>query len=494
MVGTQLRIALFGTFNMADGDVDIASLHAARLQSLIACLLIHRSAPQTRHQLAFQFWPETSDGQAQTNLRQLLHTLKQRLPRVDDYLLVDAYRVGWRADADYTLDVATFEQALSTATRLDGLDKIGALEQAVAAYTGDLLPDCYDDWILPVRERLALGFVAALEQLVLLYEERRNYTAAIGHAQRLLAYDPLHEATYRRLMRLFALTDDRAAALHVYHTCVSMLERELDVPPSKSTRDAYDQLLQVDSALLQPRSTRLAFVGRQREWETLQTLWRTVKRGALRVVCVDGEAGLGKTRLVDELQHWAHQQGITTLFTRAYAAERSLAYAPLVEWLRSAALQPSISRLDVVWRSELGRLLPDLLADDPTLPAPEPLSDPLQRRRFFEAIARAIVTEDRPLILALDDLQWCDAETVAWLRYVVHHHPHAHLLLMTTLLNDELPIEHPVTDLLLDLHRLDLLTDSFTDRSRRRGDDRACRRDRRAEVGRACRSSALCRN
>ncbi len=217
-----------------------------RLQSLLAYLLIHRAAPQTRQQIAFLFWPETSDAQAQTNLRQLLHTLKRRFPNPEAYLRVDERTVGWRADAAYSLDVAIFENALGRAALAQGPAKIAGLEQAVAAYAGDLMPGCYDDWILPVRERLAQAYVGAMEQLVLLHEERRNHASAIAHAQQLLRYDPLHEATYRRLMRLYALTGDRAAALRVYHTCASALERELDVAPSPATQEVYERLRQVD--------------------------------------------------------------------------------------------------------------------------------------------------------------------------------------------------------------------------------------------------------
>ncbi|MBX3050105.1 MAG: bacterial transcriptional activator domain-containing protein [Caldilineaceae bacterium] len=75
--------------------------------------------------------------------------------------------------------------------------------------------------------------------VLVLYEERRSYATAITHAQRLLHYDLLHEATYRHLMRLCALAGDRAGALRVYHTCVAAQERELDAPPSSAASRTY---------------------------------------------------------------------------------------------------------------------------------------------------------------------------------------------------------------------------------------------------------------
>ena len=183
MAETLLRVQLLGAFGLSSGDDSLPSLRSPRLQSLIAYLLLHRTVPRTRQQIAFLFWPETSDAQAQTNLRQLLHTLKRRFPNPEGYLRVEEGTVGWRPDAPYSLDVAIFENALAVAAKAQGKVKIVALEQAVAAYAGDLLPGCYDDWVLPRRDRLAQSLVGALEQLVLLHDERRNHAAAIAHTQ-----------------------------------------------------------------------------------------------------------------------------------------------------------------------------------------------------------------------------------------------------------------------------------------------------------------------
>jgi DNA-binding SARP family transcriptional activator len=97
------------------------------------------------------------------------------------------------------------------------------------------LPGCYDDWVLTQRERLRQRHVRSLEGHVRLLEGQRAYNAAIQYAKNLLRHDPLHEMTYRQLMRLDALKGDRARALRTYHTCATVLQRELDVEPSAST-------------------------------------------------------------------------------------------------------------------------------------------------------------------------------------------------------------------------------------------------------------------
>jgi DNA-binding SARP family transcriptional activator len=228
-----LHIQLLGDFRLSCGDAPVSTVNSPRLQSLLAYLVLHRDAPQPRHYLAFRLWPDSNEAQARTNLRQLLHSLKHTLPDADQFVHADAKMLQWRSDAPFHLDVAEFEQALKAA---DTAEQQGdthtsreALEQAIAIYQGELLPSCYDDWIVPERERLGQAFTAALERLMLLLERESDPRVAIGYTQRLLRHDPLREETYRALMRLHAACGDRAGIRRVYQSCATVLERELGV-------------------------------------------------------------------------------------------------------------------------------------------------------------------------------------------------------------------------------------------------------------------------
>lgn len=179
-----LHIQLLGDFRLTYGEEAVTSVNTTRLQSLLAYLVLHRSAPQPRQHLAFLFWPDSTEAQARSNLRTLLTRLRHGLPDADRFLHVDTQTLQWQPEAPFTLDVAEFEAALARADRAERAgNRTGtrmALERAVDQYHGDLLPGLYDDWILEERERLRQTFSEALERLMLLVEHQRDYAAAIA--------------------------------------------------------------------------------------------------------------------------------------------------------------------------------------------------------------------------------------------------------------------------------------------------------------------------
>lgn len=304
-----LHIQLLGHCLLRADATPITTLDSPRLQALLAYLLLHRETPDPRQHLAFLLWPATTESQAHSNLRTLLHRLRRALPEADHFLHVEAQTVQWRADASFKLDVADFERAAALAERAgDQAERRTALQAAVEVYRGDLLPGCYDDWLLPERERLRQKFLEVLERLTFLLEQDHDYPAAINGAQRLLRQDPLHEATYRQLMRLYALSGDRASALRVYQTYVTVLERELGVAPSPATRAAYEEVLRVETPVDPPvghppppsPGTRrhnlpiplTSFVGRARELAEVRRRLSTT-----RLLTLTGAGGCGKSRL-----------------------------------------------------------------------------------------------------------------------------------------------------------------------------------------------------
>jgi len=183
----------------------------------------------------------------------------------------------------------------------------------------------------------------------------------------------------------------------VYHTCVTLLERELAAEPSEATRQAYASLLQKDTAsppqsiALSSRSGATPLVGRKQEWEQIQEAWQRGAGGHPHMFILTGEASIGKTKLAEELVAWVSRQGIATASARCYAAEGRFAYAPVMTWLRADAVQAGLSVLADTWLTEVARLVPEWLTKRPDLSRPLPLADGWQRQHLFEALARAFL-------------------------------------------------------------------------------------------------------
>ena len=308
-----------------------------------------------------------------------------------------------------------------------------AFERAADLYRGDLLPDAYDDWIAVRRERLVATHQRTLDRLIGLLERQGDYRAAIEYGQRRLRLDPLDERVYRWLMRLHALNQDRAGALRVYQACVATLAEELGVEPDAETRRLHDQIVRrepsPDGDVAAPTGVRAlrrrrragtaaarrppGRVGRRDRGLGARGRRRGGppghrRRGGHRQVAAGGRA-----RGVDVGPRGAPSA------TRAYAAEGRLSYAPVAEWLRSPALAASLPRLDAGSLGEISRLLPELLTQRPDLPRPSARIEDWQRQAFFGALVSAFVVDDRPQLLVLDDLQWCDADTLEWLHFLL---------------------------------------------------------------------------
>lgn len=445
-----LEVCLLGQFRVSYGGELTTSLNHARLQELFAYLLLQRGKPVSRQQLAFLFWPNSSEVQARTNLRNLLHRLRRALPASAQFLIVDETHLRWSGDISFSLDVLEFEDVILQAESSQESDRTRLLARAVHLYGGDLLPECYSDWLLSERERLRQSYLSVLEMLADLYEDQRNYTKAIQSIHTLLRQDPLNENGYARLMRLYALDGNRGQALHVYHTCAEILSRELGVAPSPAVRMAYEQLLQTDEIQLASSPTP-ALIGRQVEWKQLTSSWKDLLSGRrpLRAVLLTGEAGIGKTHLAQSLIDWVRRQGYLSATAACYESGRDLACAPIASWLDSLFEQDErvFDKLSPTWRLEISRLFPRLRERDDELDVPGSLVEKWQLLHFYEALLHGFAALRSPLLLFLDDIQWCDQSTLDWLAYLQTNLAGGHMVLVATARSEVIAEDHPALQL-----------------------------------------------
>ncbi|HEY2220420.1 MAG TPA: AAA family ATPase [Actinomycetospora sp.] len=418
---------------------------SSRTVSLVAFLAVHAQAPQTRQRIAALFWPDSADEQALTNLRRELHHLRGVLGD-EPSLVVTPRDLCWQDTSSCRVDVRVFERehdaALAAATAHDDDGVLAHAAAAADAYRGELLPGGYDDWVLEARSELEGRCVDLLDLLAGTRARTGDLAGAVADGRRRTQLRPLDEAGYRRLMDWQGDLGDRAGAVSTFHRCASVLERELGVEPDPTTRASLDRLLarvgpaETPSPGEPPAPGRSGLaaarlVGRSTELGLLRDVWADASAGRPRLALVRGDAGVGKTRLVGEVAELARAQGAVVATAQCFGTSGRLALAPVADWLRTPAVQSTMSTLEQVWRVEVDRLVPTGRSRAEPVGV-RAMAEAWQRHRFFEGLARALIGTGRPTLLVLDNLQWCDQETRAFLAFYLGLGPDTPVMVAAT--------------------------------------------------------------
>lgn len=421
----MLSVLLLGTPQLAYNGEPI-SLTRRKSRALVYYLASH-TRPLTRDHLLAFFWPDIERAAAQQVLRTTLHGLRKTLGAS---LLTEDDTLALAQGSD--IDVRTFEANLQLPA-----SNLQTLISTLQLYRGDFLlgfslPDSpqFDDWASVERERYQRLAVRGLTALSRLHEAAGDYTAALDAIDRALAFSALQEDLQRIALRLHYLAGDRAGAIRRYEAFRKLLDEEMGVPPMAETRALYHAVITDNLPTPETGSRRavrltpsagptsaielMPFVGRSAELKRLQAFARA---GAHPLVLIEGEAGIGKTRLAEE---FAQASLALSLAGKARELEQALPYQPIIDALRSLlvrtdwpALQATLrAHLPAVWLNEAARLLPELV--DHFAPGAADES------RLWESIHQLLLTlaRQRQVVFFLDDAQWADAATLALAGYL----------------------------------------------------------------------------
>jgi DNA-binding CsgD family transcriptional regulator/tetratricopeptide (TPR) repeat protein len=203
------------------------------------------------------------------------------------------------------------------------------------------------------------------------------------------------------------------------------------------------------------RVSSARFVGRTTELAELEAAQLDAAAGRPSLVFVAGESGMGKTRLVRELETRARAEGVRVLHGDCVeVGEGELPYAPLVGILRPLARDgdPVLAALPAGVRAELARLLPALGEAGDVADVPE---EGAGQGRVFEALLHLLVQlgQEQPVLLAIEDVHWADRSTRAFLSFLARALGDERVLTVATYRSDELHRRHALRPLLADLER-----------------------------------------
>jgi len=456
---SELSLALLGP-PVVKRDGAPVTFDTRKAIALLALLAV-TGREHTREQVADLLWPDADEAKARGSLRR---TLSVAAAAVGPALAITRTTVGL-VPAAVDVDVREFETLL---TRKDA----AALERGVGLYRGDFLAgftvrDCpdFEDWQVSVREEQKQLLARGLQRLVAACVAAGELERAIGHARRWLQLDQLHEPAYQAMIRLYEWTGQRSAAMRQYRSLVHVLDRDLAVRPLPETTQLYEDVragrlaapplptaaaavtatVTAAGAADQVAALDWPLVGRAAELSTLRSAWRSaagpgapgVDGARGRAVAIVGQAGSGKSRLVEELRAEAVGAGGTVLVARCHDGESALPFVLAADLLRSALnVCPELpDLLPAQTIAMAGRLVPGLadVQQDPRSPA---LDSPAAVARMYAAIADTLRVaagaparvgnrqsgngQRRPAgVIAVEDVHWADNSSLGLLSYLV---------------------------------------------------------------------------
>jgi DNA-binding SARP family transcriptional activator len=468
----SLTVQVLGPLAVAvDGrEVPPHELASRKGRTLLRLLLARRGEVVPAEVLAEVLWPGRPPADPDANLA----TLVSRLRSVLGPDVLAGGRHGWRFVTGPLVEVDLEEAARLAAEGEARLAAEPALALAAAERALELLgrgpfladePDA--DWaVAPRREaerltarcrRLAWDAALALG----------DPTRALAHSRAAVATDPFDEPAWRAVMATHAAAGAPAAALAAYEELRATLGEELGTDPGPETQALHLSILrgaggggvpEPDPPVSGAPTGRVTdarnqrgrlstdppgddFVGREAEVASLTGRWEQAVGGRPSMVLVAGEAGIGKTRLLQVVAELAGRTGGLVVQARCYEAERSLFLQPVAEAVRAAALALAPERVGAAAGEAAGtlaELVPELrrllgLGGYERAPAE------LERRRSFEAVTGFVrgLAAQRPLLLVLDDLQLAGASTLELLHFLLRRLAGDRVLVLATVRAEE---------------------------------------------------------
>ncbi|HET9920718.1 MAG TPA: AAA family ATPase, partial [Ktedonobacteraceae bacterium] len=483
----RLILRLLGRPEVSHAEQPL-TFQTRKVLALLAYLAVEQGV-HSRDKITALLWPESDEERGKASLRRALAYLRQSLdepshehsghvPLPPPHVLIEHQTLSFNTASDFEGDTHTLQTAFTLARRRSSGDPrmhLAHLQMAASCYRGNFLdglslPDApdFEDWLLLQRESWRRQANTVFDRLSQWQTQAGELENALETTTRWVEYDLLNEIAHTRLMQLHSALGNRPAALQAFERCRAVLERELSTEPSSETMVLAERIRSQTAPVHEPvmheapsprEAWELPLTGRAAEHRTLVTAFQTMLHGRMQVVTIEGEPGIGKTRLAREFLRWARAQGADVLEARAFETGSRLPYQPLVEAMRSRLEgEPDLQALlGDVWLAELARLLPEIHEQVRDLPPPLSLDEAEARTRLFESIARLgrALVRRAPLVLFIDDAQWADAASLDVLQYTCRRWAAAHLpvFVLCTVRSDDLASSVALTDWLSSLER-----------------------------------------
>ncbi|MER7243843.1 BTAD domain-containing putative transcriptional regulator [Kribbella sp. NPDC000426] len=430
----SLRLQVLGPLRVWRGGVEVDP--GPRQQAcLLALLLAREGRPVGAGELIDLIWGENEPASALNVIHKYVGSLRRLLepalrPRQPGAFLARSTNGYLCTAGPDVLDLAHFRQLVAAARTALGTNREStALDQYAAAL---------ELWSGPAgggtaHSPAALAVLAGLDDEFLgACVEAAELAISLGRPDRVLpalqlavSMAPLHEPVHAGLVRALGTAGQQAAALTAYDAIRRRLADDLGIEPGAALRSAQRQVLKQTAEPAPPalRTTALdgELVGRAEEYDLLRSAVEPALAAGTAVVLLEGEPGIGKTRLLQEIACHAQDQAARVFWGHGLQGGGAPAMWPWVEVVRSLLESRSTTRRAEWLTGELSRLTE---TRDAAGPAPA-VPDDGARFRLFEEVVGVISESaaERPLVIVLDDLHWADPASLHLFDHVVARLP-----------------------------------------------------------------------
>ncbi|MDB5082708.1 MAG: hypothetical protein JWP00_4632 [Chloroflexi bacterium] len=495
-----LRVFMLGRFEVEQGTrlIESEQWRSGKARNLFKILLNRRSYQISRQEATELLWPELDMDRAANNLNQAVYSLRRTLepglekPSNSVYLKTEGTRLQLNFSLIGWVDLEEFKRLYLQAQQNNSLE---IYNQAAALYGGEFLPeDLYEDWSVGRRESLRQEWTELLLKMAALHKQKGQEEKYQRCLHRILESDFSHEESALKLMHSLSENGRREEAMQVYRLFANKLQSRLNIEPLPATQELYQDIVAGRIAVRNPvnrTSSQISLVksdfaaeseaGRQTEWprnflsypfnplfpvinlqeetglggpeiigrQTEQTLWKNQLEVALRgkgnLTLFEGEAGVGKSHLLETLAGQARLAGFQVLHINCHPEQTDLPFNPISELLEQALGRMAGAELQECLKycnPEIHRLLPGMAH---LFPAPPNTSTDTSPEAVFAAAAQVLawLSRNRRIVLVIDDLQYMPGPSLRILRFWLNHPALRSLVFLTAIRPNALELASP---------------------------------------------------
>src|SRR5574337_600971 len=440
-------IRFLGSFSL---DIENETVHfpTQKAIELFAYLLLAQKRV-SREIVATALWPDADEGVGKRQLRTALWRLRKVLRDVPDTRL-EANASTISLDCKLQVDAVLFETLVTSIDHLPPPDQNLLMQEAMHLYRGDLLEGRVYDWCQQQREYFRSLHARLLRRLAKNHRAIGNFRAAISHAVKLLEIDPSDEDAHRELILSYHLSGDRDAALSQFGRLRAALRTELGVEPSQASIELWQYIQSqgqrpIPSSALRLRNEELndlgraPIVGRQEVLSILTSFINQVAAGAGCAAIVSGEAGVGKSTLVEELALEAGLRGFEVLRGSCPGLQDSSPYQVFVQalWPRITTAKRDLADAPSALKVLLSTLTPYGVTpvSSGEFSTPTALNSAIVNETLLEQLAGKY--ETKPTVLILEDLHQIDKASIGLLAALLPRLRRLRLLVLGTVREEE---------------------------------------------------------